>query len=509
MTTINAQRSAAARKAARTRKKNMKKAMARAKKIGRGVKRFHKKAKAKRKAAAKKAARTRKRNKEKGSKGKKRTTSISTPRTKTKNWIYSVTYENWEVVKEKVIWGTKKERRTKKLQKNDTVIFYVKKTGLFKGAFKVVSDWYKSKKPIWADELRENKIIYPFQIKLETIQIGDARYNDLVPDLKFVKDKKYYTMYLQAHATGPSNFSRPIQKNDFKLIKNTMKKQPDLNYQDETQPTRGALPKKGLLDKIHGFIDTAKKEYGLTYGASHKEELLGRIHGFIDNVKEEYKRLEEEEVQKQDKKTKPAKLVPTHGTLPKEPDVKVTKEEPKDIDSKFSPWEISIKQKLSQSFNLREKFWKFDTAVGPYRPDFLLDGIKQGRKEVIIEAHQDFTKGDALLYAAFLREYYHLYFFILVVPDEQLEEWMEAEGTSQVFDRIYTEQNVDSCIKSIKKSRDEKSHTTMQLPATATCTNCGTEAKSQVEVKEIFGKYRKMKGKLYLQAQCKKCRSRY
>ena len=53
-------------------------------------------------------------------------------------------------------------------------------------------------------------------------------------------------------------------------------------------------------------------------------------------------------------------MVSTHGTLPKELDVKVTKEEPKDVDSKFSPWEISIKQKLSQSFNLREKFWKLD-----------------------------------------------------------------------------------------------------------------------------------------------------
>jgi len=43
------------------------------------------------------------------------------------------------------------------MTKDDYMVFYVKGTGYFRGIFKVVSDWYNATKPIWADEITENK----------------------------------------------------------------------------------------------------------------------------------------------------------------------------------------------------------------------------------------------------------------------------------------------------------------------------------------------------------------
>ena len=148
-------------------------------------------------------------------------------------WIWSVTRENWINVKQNNIWATSHEIRTKRMTKDDYMVFYVKGTGYFRGIFKVVSDWYNATKPIWADEITENKIKYPFQCKLEPVLIGDAVYNELVPNLSFVKNKSNPGSYLQTHPIGPANHSQPINENDFELIKNKMKEPIEIIENDE------------------------------------------------------------------------------------------------------------------------------------------------------------------------------------------------------------------------------------------------------------------------------------
>ena len=142
----------------------------------------------------------------------------STPQT----WLYAVTEKNWEIVKTKNIWGASLESRTKKLKRDDKIIFYVKKTGLIRGIFESASDWYESKSITWDEEIQEGRILYPYQIKLKKGLIADVSYNQIKDQLDFVDDKEHYPMYLQMHTSGPSNFGRPINSHDFELIKDQM-----------------------------------------------------------------------------------------------------------------------------------------------------------------------------------------------------------------------------------------------------------------------------------------------
>jgi predicted RNA-binding protein len=106
------------------------------------------------------------------------------------------------------------------------LIFYVKGTLCFKGIFRVVSDWYETKELVWSDEVRERKKKYPYQIDLETIQIGDANYKSLVPKLNFVEKKYAPQVYVQGTGGGPANFRKALAQTDFEVISAEIKKSP-------------------------------------------------------------------------------------------------------------------------------------------------------------------------------------------------------------------------------------------------------------------------------------------
>lgn len=139
-------------------------------------------------------------------------------------WIWSATKENWNILKEKLVWATYNKKVTKQIKKGDIFIFYVKGTLCFKGIFKSVSDWYETKEIIWDDEKKENKKKYPFQINLHPIQLGEANYKTLVPKLKFVEKKHAPQVYIYGTGGGPVNFRRSIEESDYKLILEEMKK---------------------------------------------------------------------------------------------------------------------------------------------------------------------------------------------------------------------------------------------------------------------------------------------
>ncbi|MDC4231457.1 MAG: EVE domain-containing protein [Nitrosopumilus sp.] len=148
-------------------------------------------------------------------------------------WLYSVTPEKWEIVKEKEIWGVETELRMKKLNKGDEIIFYVKETNQIKGIFKVNSDWRESTELTWNDEKKINQIKYPYQIDLSTVVIGNVIYRNLKDQLNFVEKKENYNMYLQAHITGPSNWGHPLDIHDYELIKNSLIYQMQQEKEDE------------------------------------------------------------------------------------------------------------------------------------------------------------------------------------------------------------------------------------------------------------------------------------
>lgn len=137
------------------------------------------------------------------------------------NWIWSVTANNWEIVKQRNVWAVKNKLRTKRISKGDKILFYVKRTGCFQGIFKVASEWYKTEDSKWSDE-EEGEVKYPFECKLELVQFGDAVFNELISKLDFVKGRTNPHFTLQAHSTGPGNYGHEISSHDYDLILNQM-----------------------------------------------------------------------------------------------------------------------------------------------------------------------------------------------------------------------------------------------------------------------------------------------
>ena len=390
----------------------------------------------------------------KPTKVKKTVTSISTPRSKSENWVYAITEENWEVVKEKQIWGTGKEYRIKKLQKGDIIIFYVKKTGFFKGIFNVVSDWYESKEQIWADELRENKIIYPFQIKLETTQLGNARYNDLVPNLEFVKKKQHHTMYLQMHNTGPSNFGQPIQKNDFDLILMQMQIDRGISY---------------VRDQKGRVGDWIKRNF------KTKEELKEYV-------------LHDDEV----------------GIAPM---VRAAKRIQEWREKQLSPWETKVMEKLEKSnIKFQKKPRKLPIEIDEnitiaYLPDFVLDIPYETREHIIVEVEENLSEKGVKKFRAFMDVYGRTYWMIVIVESNQLHVWKEFDkGEQALYHEIWPLDKLDQLI-SMLKDLDKKYEENRNLEQKI-CPKCGKKANGRHEIEKIFG-YR---GKIP-QSWCLECRS--
>ena len=141
-----------------------------------------------------------------------------------KRWIWSVSQENWEVVKNYSVWAVNEEHKTKRIQNNDFILFYVKGTGLFRGIFQVSSTWYKSEKIIWSDEVESKKKIYSYECRLKPFLIRDVIFKTISDKLEFSKPyADNPSIVLMATGNGPSNFTRPISEDDLNVIASQMK----------------------------------------------------------------------------------------------------------------------------------------------------------------------------------------------------------------------------------------------------------------------------------------------
>jgi len=133
-------------------------------------------------------------------------------------WVWSVDKINWDTVKTKKIWAVDNEKKKEKVQKNDTIVFYVAGTKYFQGIFKVISEW-ETAITAWPDGRQTVA-----EINLEKIETGYASIRKLVESLDFVKNPSAIGTYLMGVSYGPSNFGKPISLEDFEQIKNEMKK---------------------------------------------------------------------------------------------------------------------------------------------------------------------------------------------------------------------------------------------------------------------------------------------
>jgi predicted RNA-binding protein len=128
-------------------------------------------------------------------------------------WIWPVTEENWKIVQQKNIWGSKVpvKQIQNKLLKDDMIIFYIIGTKEFRGIYRISGRWYDSTDKVWADELRSNEIIYNSRVNLEPVKLGTAKIENLKDLLIFEgKDQNLLNLTLKGIAGYPANNAKPI-----------------------------------------------------------------------------------------------------------------------------------------------------------------------------------------------------------------------------------------------------------------------------------------------------------
>ena len=144
-----------------------------------------------------------------------------------KYWVIPITYDNWLICNKELIYGYGSNLEDL-IKKGDIIIFYVKKSGCsnpdyamcFANAYEVVSDWFREDKPLWPDEVKARKTLYPYRVKLRLVKEGKVRVQDIIDRLSFiVKKDVWYAYFLGC----PANFKKPIPEEDAKLIIRSLK----------------------------------------------------------------------------------------------------------------------------------------------------------------------------------------------------------------------------------------------------------------------------------------------
>ena len=153
-------------------------------------------------------------------------------------WIWSVTPENWEIIKEKNIWASRIGQKIRdKIRPGDKVIFYVQRTHEFQGIFKFIGEWYDAPEPVWSDET--DSVIYQSQIKLLPIILGNVNVYESAPQLKMFpnpNDKRRINLVLKGGGGYSSNNGKPIVYQDYKRLLELMNESKNIgNYYIITQ----------------------------------------------------------------------------------------------------------------------------------------------------------------------------------------------------------------------------------------------------------------------------------
>jgi len=138
-----------------------------------------------------------------------------------------VSEANWEIIKKLNVYGAPEKSAAPKLIKaGDYLVFYVTVKGSralggkFVGVYRAVSGWFREDKPLWPDEVAENRVKYPWRIKIEPVKLGVADFRELVDKLSFTKGRKMS----QAMLVGtPANMRKPIPEEDLKIILDSLK----------------------------------------------------------------------------------------------------------------------------------------------------------------------------------------------------------------------------------------------------------------------------------------------
>ncbi len=139
------------------------------------------------------------------------------------HWLCITTEDNWNIVRKRNIWGVSQRHKNTiaNVKQGDKCLIYVMSTKKNQetipprivAAYEVISEVFEDRSRIFKSPPGKSET-YPYRIKLKPIKIFDepVDFKSLIPELKFIKNKKRWTGHIQGKAM------RRIPKEDFELI---------------------------------------------------------------------------------------------------------------------------------------------------------------------------------------------------------------------------------------------------------------------------------------------------
>lgn len=140
-------------------------------------------------------------------------------------WLCITNEENWDVVREKNIWGVAERHKNTiaKMKKGDTMVMYLKqekidneiKESRIAGVFEVSSEVYTDNTKIFNTPKGMRTETFSLRIKVKPVEIfkKPVEFKPLIPQLKFITNKQKWAGHLMGKAM------REIPVEDFEVIR--------------------------------------------------------------------------------------------------------------------------------------------------------------------------------------------------------------------------------------------------------------------------------------------------
>jgi predicted RNA-binding protein len=144
-------------------------------------------------------------------------------------WLCITTQENWEIIKEKNLWGVPERHKNaiSRVKPGDLLLIYVKQRGVGKeiegpkvvAVYEAVSEVFRDSSRIFKSPPEMGNEAFPLRVRLRPVKIFEepVDFKKLIPDLKFIENKRKWTGHLMGKAM------REIPEEDFKLITGSSK----------------------------------------------------------------------------------------------------------------------------------------------------------------------------------------------------------------------------------------------------------------------------------------------
>jgi len=139
-----------------------------------------------------------------------------------KYWLCITNQDNWEVIREKGIWGVSERHKStiQKVKPGDKCLIYVVSSRLEKeiipskvvAAYDVSSELFDDRTEIFKS-VREGES-YPLRVKLKEVKIfpTPVEFKPMIQRLSFIKNKRKWTGHIQGKAM------REIPAEDYELL---------------------------------------------------------------------------------------------------------------------------------------------------------------------------------------------------------------------------------------------------------------------------------------------------